>query len=267
MKHMAQQPIDPERYSEEYYLTTCDGHAEYLAGGGRVLAERLQALWVFLRAGPGMRVLDVGCGRGEIVVQCGLAGVRAVGIDYAEAGLRLAQRAIARIGGSTVEAWRPPALTLGNGKQLPFRDDSFDRAALSDIVEHLYPGELRAVLAEVYRVLAPGGELLIHTMPNLWYYRYGYPLFRLLQRLQGVPAPADPRDRFPFSEVHVNEQTPRTMSRALAESPFRHWRVWLHDYRSYAEHPPLMRRVMRLLTGLPGVRWMFCDDIFARARK
>ncbi len=264
---MANQSVDPQQYSKEYFLTTCDGYAEYLAGGGSVLAKRLQALWGFLHARPGMRVLDVGCGRGEIVAQCGLAGVHAVGIDYAEAGLRLAQATIARIGGHSRQGWWRPSLSLGNAKRLPFRNDTFDRVVLSDIVEHLYPDELRTSLAEVYRVLAPGGELLIHTMPNLWYYRWGYPLFRLVQRLRGISAPADPRDRFPFSEVHVSEQTPGSMRKALAESPFSQWRVWLYDYRPYTEHPPVMRRAMRLLTGLPLVQWVFCDDIFARARK
>jgi SAM-dependent methyltransferase len=260
-------PVDPSEYSEVYFLTTCDGHDVYLAGGGTILAERLQALRQFLRVCPGMQVLDVGCGRGELVVHCGLGGVQATGIDYSTVGLRLAEQAIAHAESLDRDGWKRPNLALENARRLSFRDGTFDRIVMSDIVEHLYPGELSTALAEAYRVLAPGGELLIHTMPNLWYYRYGYPLFRLIQRMRGISLPADPRLRFDFSHVHVNEQTPRTLGKILAASPFSKWHVWLYDYRAYAQYGPTMRRAMRLLTGLPLVRRVFCDDIFALARK
>jgi hypothetical protein len=89
----------------------------------------------------------------------------------------------------------------------------------------------------------------------------------MVQRLQGRTLPADPRDRFRYSHVHVNEQTPRTLRKALADSPFPSWRVWLYDYRTYAGYNKAMRNSMRLLTALPLVKWAFCDDIFALARK
>lgn len=265
-----QQRVTADEYSEEYFLTSCDGGEEYLAHGGTVLPRRLQALARFLDLRPGLRLLDVGCGRGEFVVHCGLAGVPAVGIDYSSPALGLAGRAISRaseLGNARREGWQRPGLALGNAQRLPFSPGAFDRVVMSDIVEHLYPHELQAALAEAHRVLATGGALLIHTMPNLWYYRYGYPLFRLVRRLQGASLPADPRERFGFSHVHVNEQTPRTLSRALGRSPFSRWRIWLHDYRTYEEYGPAMRRAMRLLTGLPLLKLIFCDDVFALAWK
>lgn len=259
--------LDPAHYSKEYFLTECDGHAEYLAGQGLSLTPRLQALWKFLSVRPGMKLLDVGCGRGEIVIQCGVNETCAIGVDYSEVGLRLAKRAIMHVQVQDRNRWKPPHLCLSNAKRLPFPDNTFDRAVMSDIVEHLHPNELKTTLEEVYRALAPGGELLVHTMPNLWYYRYGYPLFRLAQRFRSVSLPADPRERFQFSHVHVNEQTPHTLRRLLRGSGFSYWRVWLYDYRDYAEYSPIMRRAMRLLTRLPLVRQIFCDDIFALARR
>lgn len=258
--------VHPTTYTEEYFLTECDGYADYLEGKEN-LARRLQALWRFLNVHPGMQVLDLGCGRGEIVVQCGLRGVLAVGIDYSDIGLRLAQQAVVRAESQAPGDWACPQLSLGNAKKLPFSEDAFDRVVMSDIVEHLYPDELETTLREVLRVLKPGGELLVHTMPNLWYYRYGYPLFRFVQRLQGTLLPADPRERFRFSHVHVNEQTPCALNEMLSRIGFSHWHVWLYDYRDYAEHGLLMRHSMRLLTGLPVVKRIFCDDVFAVARK
>lgn len=259
-------PPGPSEYSEEYYLTACDGHSEYVAGKNILQNQRLRALWHFLRVHPGISLLDLGCGRGELTVQCGLTGAFAVGVDYSTDGVRLAQQSIERAESVRQEQWRRPQLAVGNAQNLPFQDNTFDRALMSDIVEHLYPDELKTALEEVHRVLTPGGELLIHTMPNLWYYRVGYPIFRLVQRLQGKQLPADPRDRFSYSHLHVNEQTPLALRRALADSPFASWHVWLYDYRTYSAHNRIMQNSMKLLTTLPLVKWAFCDDIFALAR-
>jgi hypothetical protein len=65
----------------------------------------------------------------------------------------------------------------------------------------------------------------------------------------------------------VNEQTPPRLRRTLQATGFSGWRVWLYDYRDYAQYGPMMRRAMRLLTGMPVVKRIFCDDIFALARK
>lgn len=259
--------ITADAYTEEYFLTECDGFAAYLDGAESGLTTRLETLWRFLDAAPGMRILDLGCGRGEILIACGQHGIEAVGIDYAPNALTLAQQAIARARAHTLDRWISPHILLGNAQQLPFEDKTFDRVIMSDIVEHLYPRELKRALAEVRRVLAPGGELLIHTMPNLWYYHYGYPVFRFVQRLRGIRLPTDPRERFKFSHVHVNEQTPRALRRMLAQIGFAKWRVWLHDYRDYAEQSPGLRQAMHLLTHTPLIKKVFCDDIFARAHK
>jgi len=251
-------------YTEEYFLTECDGYACYLRGDN-ALAQRLQAIWKFLHVCPGMKVLDVGCGRGEIVSQCSRQGILAIGIDYSPAGLRLAQQATTCT--EDVSFWIRPGLALSDAKHLPFPEGIFDRVIMSDIIEHLYQNELETALREVRRVLAPGGSLLVHTMPNLWYYRFGYPLFRCVQRLRGIVLPTNPRERFRFSYVHVNEQTPRTLGRTLARVGFSHWHVWLHDYRDYTEYNPVMRHFMKLLTSLPIIQQLFCDDIFAVACK
>jgi cyclopropane fatty-acyl-phospholipid synthase-like methyltransferase len=254
-------------YSGEYFLTECEGYTEYEETQGLELTRRLRALWDFLYLDPDAQVLDIGSGRGEIIVHCARKGIRAVGLDYSSSALQLTRRTIRQAGGQERVGWRKPDLSQGNCRALPFCDGIFDRVILSDIVEHLYPKELEATVREVHRVLKPGGELVVHTMPNLWYYRYGYPVFRLVQRLRGYELPADPRERYRFSHVHVNEQTPRSLRKVLASVGFSDLRVWLYDYRDYAQYRPLMRRLMRLLTSLPLVRRIFCDDIFARAQR
>lgn len=104
---------------------------------------------------PGDVVLDVGCGTGLSLATLAAPG-RAVGLDDHAEALAFAREAGAR------------RLVRGSATALPFLDGAVDRALLLDVVEHV-PDDA-AVLAEVRRVLAPGGVAVIHVPahPRLW---------------------------------------------------------------------------------------------------
>lgn len=252
-------PAPGEAYTAEYYVSECDGHEEYARTGGEVLPPRLaQAL---LMAGDlsGLRVLDLGCGRGEVVCHCLGRGALAVGVDYSSDALALT-RAIVPLGQAR--------LARSDAQSLPFPAESFDLAFALDLVEHLHPPELERMLAEAYRVLVPQGRLLIHTMPNGWYYRIGYPLYRLVQRMRGARLPRDPRDRWRYvSEMHVNEQSVVSLSRSLRRAGFRA-KVRLHNLQGFGqESNPLVRAVMKGLATAYPFAWVFCNDLLAVAVK
>ena len=90
------------------------------------------------------RVLDAGCGEGVLVDEFA-ARLRIEGIDPNYASERV----------------RSGSLTA-----LPYEDDTFDRALCLDVLEHLGFDEQPRALAELRRVLKPGGELLV-SVPNL----------------------------------------------------------------------------------------------------
>jgi SAM-dependent methyltransferase len=97
------------------------------------------------------RVLDLGCGEGQIArlaLDTG-AGV-VVGIDGSAAQIDEAAR---RAGG--------PAYLRGRAERLPFPAGSFDAAVTCLVLEHL--ADLDAALDEVARVLAPGGRFVLFT--------------------------------------------------------------------------------------------------------
>lgn len=100
---------------------------------------------------PGLRVLDFGCGPGTISV--GLAGVvdpgEVHGIDMEESQIELA-RAAAAAGGHNNAKFH-----VGDVTALPFEDNSFDVAHCHAVLMHV--PDTRATLAEVKRVLKPGG--------------------------------------------------------------------------------------------------------------
>jgi SAM-dependent methyltransferase len=248
--------VHPDTYVSDYYLTTCDGHHEFNSGDGS-LPDRLQLGLKHADLQPGQRILDIACGRGEVVLQAARMGLSAVGVDYSGDAVRLAAGVVRRDKNSLGR------ISRADGRRLPFKDGSFDRIVMFDAVEHLFPWELRLCLRETRRLLAPDGRLIIHTMPNLWYYRYGYPLFRIVGALSGKPQPADPRDRVAYQhDVHVNEQTPASMKKYLRDANL-HGRVWLEPWQRYEEDGPLMRRAKSFLVRAPGLKQVFCNDIFA----
>ncbi len=54
-------------------------------------------------------------------------------------------------------------LVVGELRKLPFADGSVTKAYTIDVLEHLSPEGLRVTLAEMARVLAPGGSLFVYT--------------------------------------------------------------------------------------------------------
>lgn len=103
----------------------------------------------------GARILNLGCGTANDVWW--LAGENEiVGLDYAQSGLRVAQRhgVMGVIGDLNLSPF------------LPFRDGVFDIVICKDILEHLL--EPIAVLQEVCRVLKDEGYVII-SVPNHFY--------------------------------------------------------------------------------------------------
>ena len=124
----------------EYHRTldpTWDYYPTYLA--------KLDLVRRYLNALPhSSRVLDAGCGEGVLVDEyAGRLEMTGVDADYSSA-----------------------SVSHGLITELPFPDASFDRALCLDVLEHLAYEEQPRALAELFRVLRPGGELLV-SVPNL----------------------------------------------------------------------------------------------------
>ena len=247
------QPVRPERYDEAYFLGSCEGYAEFIESEGAHFSRRLSQAFEVAEVTPGTRVLDVGCGRGEIVRHCARLGVQAYGVDYAPVALRMARDA--------------ENIYQANAKRLPFPTAFFDRVLMFDLVEHLYPWELDQALAEARRVLRPDGRLIVHTAPNVWYDRYAYPLVRLVRTLmgQGAVYPKDPRAIVPDNlDVHVNEQSVTSLRRALRRAGFRA-QVWLDTPPQNREEGWMFRVARHILFSWPPFRWFFEREVFAVA--
>lgn len=267
MTEQRPKPVSQQLYTEEYFLTACEGYEDFINSDGENLSRRLKAAFELAAVEPGMRVLDVACGRGEIVRHCARLGADAFGFDYAHAAIKLSRQLLAREQDATPGIM---ALAQAEAKMFPFPDKTFDRVLMFDIVEHLHPWELEASLREVRRVMKDDGRLIVHTAPNIWYDRYAYPVVRAFRLLGGSrdQYPANPRQFLVEhnQDVHVNEQSMVSLRQVLKRTGFSA-QVWLDSPPQQRSENPVLAGLRHALFNWVPFRWFFEREVFAVARK
>jgi radical SAM superfamily enzyme YgiQ (UPF0313 family)/ubiquinone/menaquinone biosynthesis C-methylase UbiE len=149
-----------ELYPRDYFLSEkCDGYQEFKRGKELSYVKKKEV--GFLDPQTGEFILDVGCGRGELLFYCANQGARVVGIEYASGAIELAKETLDKKG----------YILKARAAYLPFKDGVFDKVILADVLEHLEPTEALACMREMSRVSRLGGTILIHTSPNLNFVR------------------------------------------------------------------------------------------------
>jgi SAM-dependent methyltransferase len=114
--------------------------------------RRLDLIRRYVRL-EGARILDIGCGLGVYVRKFREFSDDVCGIDIDPKRLRE--------GAKTT-----PGLMLAVGEHLPYPDATFDAIVLNEVIEHVTDD--RATMAEAFRVLRPGGHIVIYA-PNRLY--------------------------------------------------------------------------------------------------
>lgn len=120
--------------------------------------------WLGLRAGD--RVLDFGCGGGRHALEAMRRGalVTALDADRKElAGAAAWVQAMLDEDKETAESGGQGTAVLAAGEALPFAAASFDKVVAAEVLEHV--ADDVAVLAELARVLRPGGSIAV-TVPR-----------------------------------------------------------------------------------------------------
>ncbi len=265
-KQKTRESVPSTLYTEKYFLTACEGYDEFVASEGEQLSRRLNEAFALAAVKPGMKVLDVGCGRGEILRHCSRLGADAFGIDYAVVAVQLSQDVIE----NTAQASGKTGVSQADAKKLPFPSKSFDRVLMFDVVEHLYPWELHEALLEIRRVLKDDGRFIVHTAPNVWYDKYAYPFVRAFRTAlgQGDRYPSNPRAFLVDvnQHVHVNEQSMLSMRRTLARAGFAS-QVWLDSPPQGRQPNPILGAMRSAVFRWPPFRWFFEREVFAVASK
>jgi SAM-dependent methyltransferase len=142
-------------------------------------------LVAFAKIAPGSTVLDVACGTGVVAITAARAGGKVRALDLSPALLERA-RDNARITGVEVD------FVAGDAEALPYPDASFD-VVLSQF-GHMFAPRPEVAVAELLRVLKPGGRVAFTTWPPD---HFTGRMFALIGKYMpppsaGVPVPAPP---------------------------------------------------------------------------
>ena len=184
-------PNIPKFYDTDYLLVEGDGTS--YADGFKLNRPLKKAL---LLGGnlKNKKVLDLASGRGEFAYHCAMKGGRVVGVDFSKDSIKL---------GNYIKGKLPDRLKnnlhfkLMDISKLLFPDNSMDIIFMMDVIEHLPQRKLEKSVAEAYRVVKPGGRIIIHTIPNALFTQTGYKLAKIFF---GVT-------KWNSSVYHINEQS------------------------------------------------------------
>ena len=149
----------------EYFDRIADRYDEWYRTKTGSYVDRIEKWLVFsmLRSKSG-KALDLGCGTGNYTLELKKRGFDVVGLDASEGMLEVARK-------------KGLKCIKGDAYSLPFPEGSFDLVLSVTMFEFLHEPE--KAVAEINRVLKPGGEVLIATMNG----RSAWFLFKRLKSL------------------------------------------------------------------------------------
>ncbi|MDD1762874.1 MAG: class I SAM-dependent methyltransferase [Methanothrix sp.] len=193
-------PQAPEAlgYNEQYYQCHLYDYSDY----------RISRLSFLALARPGHRILDLGCGPGAVAVSFAVLGSQVYGADISRAALKLSAHR-ARDAGVSLELFE------FDGKTLPFKDSSFHTIVMADVAEHVDDETLSCLFRESFRMLLPGGRLVLHTAPALEAMR----ITGLLRRLTFGTIDLQSRLITPeYEHLHIRYHSQRSIASLLKQS-------------------------------------------------
>jgi cyclopropane fatty-acyl-phospholipid synthase-like methyltransferase len=218
-----------DAYDRNYYTQSCHGYDSFATHQGkRLLDHRLQAVATIASLKRSGRVLDLGCGRGELAYYFAQQGFEVTAIDYAADAIALAQQCFA----DEPELQQRVQFLCADVNQVELPTQTYDLAIATDLIEHLAPSEVAQLYQRIRQWLKPDGLFIAHTFPNRWYYQYDYARKRRQAKAIGAYLPQQPRSRYE-QLMHINEQSPPVLKRQLNAS-FEQVQVWFSGEGNHA---------------------------------
>ncbi len=266
MRSKSRVSIPPEIYDKDYFLSDyLEGYEAFKEGDlSAVKAKQLKMLHIR----KGISFLEIGFGRGELLKHCAKKGAKVSGVDYSPDAYAIAERVL--------KDFPKADLQVADCRDLPFESSAFKRVFSGDVIEHLDYEDAIQMLKEAFRVLEPGGFLLVHTTPNTIFTRFTYPLGkRFLKVLDAAAVQAIDDHLGICQKVHVCEHNPITLRRVARDAGISNFEVWIdRDVLRSCNHRHTKElsknyivKTLGSLGNLGIVRLFFGNDLYLKAYK
>ncbi|WP_421908309.1 methyltransferase domain-containing protein [Methanolacinia petrolearia] len=175
-------------YNHDYFEKDCGGYDTFKKTEGKRLEDqRLIAAYLLAEPMKGKRILDIGCGRGELCYALAKSGADVTGIDYSKDAIAIAKKTFegVNISGKLL-------FLCCDAIKFPW-EGQYDEIIATDFVEHVEDSVLENILEKCADHLTYNGKLIIHTAPNLQYYQMYYTTMRQKAKEAGCYLPQNPR--------------------------------------------------------------------------
>ena len=216
------------------------GHPSYVWRAGQARRLALVREWADL---TGARILDAGCGVGMYTAQFRRFSDRVTGVEIDPS---VAIQAQARLAETSTDKAPAAHVVVSPAEALPFASSSFDVVFSHEVIEHVIDD--RAAAAEMVRVLAPGGRIVLFCPNRLYpfethgHYWRGQYHFGNTPLINWLPDPL--RNRL---APHVRAHTRRGLLALFADQPARliHHRVIYPGFDNVVASRPMLGRWLR----------------------
>ena len=255
-----------EVYSKEYFLSDrCDGYKEFLNNKSLSYIKKKQLK--ILSPKEGEMILDIGCGRGEVLYNCEEKGAVVFGIDYSKDALEISKETLSNV--------KKSCLCCSLASPIPFKSDMFDKILIGDVIEHLTPEDTENCIKEISRILKKDGFVLIHTSPNIYFKKIVLPLMEYFLGIIGKKNLLGEISRHIAQDnVHINEYNPFRFKKLVKSSTLR-FNMWLDKdilregesrFTQEFVKSPFTRLISKVLSMKPFI-YIFSNDFWAKGIK
>lgn len=214
---------DVKHLYDHNYLERVDSHPAILMIGNKYkihIHNRHTYNYILPRISKNIRILDIGCGKGDFAMALSTYNVDAViGIDFSEEAIFSANE---KLKGSKL-----PCQFLHCDASTFMHDSRFDFITMNDVFEHLSDKELTLLFNNLKNLLNPKGEIVIHT-PNgpalcneidqTLLFRLYKTYYKLFKNWKGQERTAE---QVYYDQVHINIKSYRQIKSFFKNLGFR----------------------------------------------